>query len=156
MAPIKDDKVKAITNGTVIDHIPHSKAELLVKIFNLSGNYTYLVGSGLRSDKVPGGKKDIIKIEDKELSQEETSILALFAPDVTVSIIRDKEVFDKVKIQLPEKIHNLIICNNSKCITRIDKETETEFSVIQRIDGIFLRCKYCEKEYPIEELQINL
>ncbi|MDD4289749.1 MAG: aspartate carbamoyltransferase regulatory subunit [Patescibacteria group bacterium] len=153
---MKDDKVKAIINGTVIDHIPHGKSELLVKIFYLSANYTYLVGSGLKSDKVLSGKKDIIKIEDRELSQEETNILSLLAPGVTVSIIRDKEVCDKVKIQLPKTILNLIICNNSKCITSIDKETETEFIVIQRQDGVFLQCKYCEKEYPIEELQINL
>ncbi|HNV96696.1 MAG TPA: aspartate carbamoyltransferase regulatory subunit [bacterium] len=153
---MKDDKVKAITNGTVIDHIPYGKAELLVKILYLSGNYNYLIGSGLKSSKVFGEKKDIIKIEDRELSQKETSILALLAPNVTVSIIRDKEVCDKIKIQLPTTIRNLIVCNNSKCITRIDKETETEFIVIQKQDGIFLQCKYCEKEYPIEELQINL
>lgn len=153
---MKDFKVEAIIDGTVIDHIPDGKAIVLIKIFRLNGKYCYLTGSGLTSKKSPNGKKDIIKIEGKEFSQEEINILALIAPNVTVSIIRDKKIINKMPVKLPERVSDVIVCNNPKCITNNDKYCKTEFVIVKRGDKVFLKCKYCEKEYSIEDLKILL
>lgn len=151
---MKDEKVTAITTGSVFDHIPFGKAITLIKLFGLNGKYPYLMGSGLKSEKSPNSKKDIIKIEGKELTEEEINILSLIAPSVTVSIIRDGKVFRKMKTELPERVFGIIICNNPKCITSIDKNSPTEFIVIKRNDEIFLKCKYCNREYKIDDVKI--
>ncbi|MDD3284599.1 MAG: aspartate carbamoyltransferase regulatory subunit [Patescibacteria group bacterium] len=151
---MKDEKVTAIITGSVFDHIPFGKAVILIKLFGLNGKYPYLMGSGLKSEKSPDGKKDIIKIEGKELTEEEINILSLIAPSVTVSIIRDGKVFRKIKTELPERVSRIIICNNTKCITSIDKNSDTEFIITKRSGEIFLKCKYCGREYKIDDVKI--
>ena len=149
---MKQMKVDAIKNGTVIDHIPEGKALAVADILNLSGSNEVMIGINLNSKKV--GKKDIIKIENRELSQEEVNSIALIAPSATLTIIKDFEVIRKVKAEIPESIEGLISCPNPKCITNSEK-IKTKFKVTDK-NPLKVRCCYCEKKYLVDEVKIKI
>ncbi len=149
---MKQMKVDAIKNGTVIDHIPAGKALAVADILNLSGSNEVMVGINLNSKKV--GKKDLIKIENRELSQEEVNSIALVAPSATLTIIKDFEVIRKYKVEIPESIEGLIMCPNPKCITN-SEDIKTKFMVMDE-KHLKVRCCYCEKKYIVDEVKIKI
>ena len=149
---MKQLKVDAIKKGTVIDHIPAGKGMQVADIINISGDNEVLIGVNLHSKKV--GKKDIIKIENRELSQEEINSIALIAPEATLTIISDFDVIRKAKAEIPKSIEGLISCPNPKCITNSEK-IKTKFNVTDK-KPLQVRCYYCEKKYKIEEVKIKI
>jgi len=149
---MKQLKVDAIKNGTVIDHIPEGKALAVADILNLSGSNEVMIGINLNSRKV--GKKDIIKIENRELSQEEINSIALIAPEATLTIISDFEVIRKARAEIPKSIEGLISCPNPKCITNSER-IKTKFKVTDK-NPLKVRCYYCEKKYLVEEVRIKI
>ena len=94
----KKIKVNAFKNGTVIDHIAAGKVLKVIEILNLTGNDSVMMGMNLSSNKI--GKKDIIKIENRELSQEEANSIALISPKATLIIIKDFEVVNFTEMEL--------------------------------------------------------
>ena len=97
-------------------------------------------------------RKDIVKIENRELDHEELNQIALIAPKATINIIRDFKPIKKDKIVLPEKITSIIKCTNPKCITNYENEPITPiFNVIQTYPPI-VRCHYCEKLIKTEDI----
>ncbi len=108
-------KVDAIHNGTVIDHIPAGRVQRVLAI--LKPRATDIVMMGMNFPSKAMKKKDIIKIEGRELTQNEVNRIALIAPRAKVSIIRDFKVFQKSKVEIPELIEGLVACPNPKCIT---------------------------------------
>lgn len=63
----REYKVFKIQDGTVIDHIPHWKALQVVELLGLRDRVSLVtIGIGLNSDKM--GKKDLLKIEGRELT----------------------------------------------------------------------------------------
>ncbi len=149
---MKQMKVDAIKNGTVIDHIPAGKALAVADILNLSGSNEVMIGINLNSKKV--GKKDLIKIENRELSQEEVNSIALIAPSATLTIIKDFEVIRKYKVEIPESIEGLIKCPNPKCVTN-SEDIKTKFMVTDE-KPLKVRCCYCEKKYLVDEVKIKI
>jgi len=75
MSQVKTIKVNAIKNGTVIDHIAAGKILKVIDILNLTGDNSVMIGMNLSSNKI--GKKDIIKIENRELTKKLLIILKL-------------------------------------------------------------------------------
>jgi aspartate carbamoyltransferase regulatory subunit len=100
-------KVYTIENGTVIDHIPTPLALKVIRILGLECEGIMTVGIGFRSEKQPGGK-DILKVENRELSHDETDKIALIAPDATINIIKDGEVLEKRQITLPSEVRDIL------------------------------------------------
>lgn len=149
---MKQLKVDAIKNGTVIDHIPAGKGMQVADLINISGENIVMIGLSLHSKKV--GKKDIIKIENRELSQEEINSIALIAPSATITIIKDFEVIRKATAEIPESIEGLILCPNPKCITN-SEIIKTKFKVTDE-KPLKVRCCYCEKKYSVEEVKIKI
>ncbi len=149
---MKQMKVDAIKNGTVIDHIPAGKGMQVADIINISGENEVLIGVNLHSKKLD--KKDIIKIENRELSQEEINSIALIAPEATLTIIKDFETIRKAKAEIPKSIEGLICCSNPKCITN-SEQIKTKFKVTDR-NPLKVRCCYCEKKYLVEEVKIKI
>lgn len=149
---MKDDKIRSIKNGTVIDHIPSGLGTLIVKLLKLNGESSFFLGHYLKSSKI--GKKDILKIEDRELTQNEINILAIIAPKATISIIRNSEVSRKIYPELPENINGFVICPNERCVTN-HEEMETTFIPFLKDETVFLRCKYCEKIYELKDVRIK-
>ena len=89
---MKELKVKGIENGTVIDHIPGGRAMRALQILSSNGTTT-LIAMNVGSNKL--GKKDVLKIENKHLSVEETNKISLIAPTATINIINDYKVVEK-------------------------------------------------------------
>lgn len=149
---MKQLKVDAIKNGTVIDHIPAGKGMQVADLINISGKNIVMIGLSLHSKKV--GKKDIIKIENRELTQDEVNSIALIAPSATITIIKDFEVIRKAIAEIPESIEGLILCPNPKCITNSEK-IKTKFKVTDK-NPLKVRCCYCEKKYLVDDVKIKI
>ena len=145
-------KVDPIKNGTVIDHITAGKALQVAEILNIpNSEREIMIGVNLISRKM--GKKDIIKIENRELSKEEAGSIALISPTATLIVIRDYKVINKFGIDIPEEIHQHVICPNTACITNIEA-VETRFELAGKTP-IEVRCSYCEKKYFIDEVKFR-
>jgi len=110
-------RVTAIQNGTVIDHIPSGKAITVLEMLNINQHTSVPVSMVMNVPSSKMGTKDIIKVEDRELTQEELNRLALVAPDAHVAIIRAYSVAEKMTIQLGEEVYNVARCTFSNCIT---------------------------------------
>ena len=149
---MKQLKVDAIRNGTVIDHITAGKVLKVADILNLQGMDLVMIGMNLASKKL--GKKDILKIENRELSGEEVNSIALIAPNASLIIIKDYNVVKKVHLKIPEYIENLIVCPNPKCITSLE-EIKSKFQITSG-KPVKVRCVYCEKKYSIDEVKIRI
>ena len=63
-------KIKAIENGTVIDHITANKALYILKILGLPDDETKNVTIAMNISSNEIGRKDILKIENRELDAE--------------------------------------------------------------------------------------
>lgn len=140
----KELKVAALRNGTVIDHIPSDKLFQVVSILQLKiYNHPMTVGNNFDSKRM--GTKGIIKISDRFLAEDETSKIALIAPNAKINIIKEYQVIEKRNLVLGDEIYDVMHCANPVCITN-HQAVATCFRVIQDEDGIRLRCKYCERE----------
>ena len=94
-------KVEAIKNGTVIDHIPANIGIKVLKLFDMhNSNQRVTIGLNLPSSALGG--KDLLKIENVFVTEEQASKLALYAPHATVNQIEDYEVVKKLPLELPE------------------------------------------------------
>ena len=138
-------QVEAICIGTVIDHIPAGQGiKILKQLQLLSGDLRITVGFNLPSKEL--GFKDIIKIENKVLSENEINQLSIFAPAATINIINDYTVTGKAKMAVPDVLAGVFECPNSNCITH-NEPVNTLFYVRQHKEHTQLRCKYCEKNF---------
>lgn len=145
-------KIKAIENGTVIDHITANKSLHILKILGLPDTETKNVTIAMNVTSSEIGRKDILKIENRELDHEELNQIALIAPKATINIIRNFEPIKKDKIILPDKINSIIKCTNPKCITNFENEPITPiFNVINKYPPI-VRCHYCDKLIKTEDI----
>ncbi len=66
------------------------------------------------------GRKDLIKIENTFLTDEQVNQLALYAPQATVNRIDNYDVVGKSRPSLPERINNVLVCPNSNCISHAE------------------------------------
>lgn len=136
--------VSAISNGTVIDHIPTESVFQVIRILGLDKTHRQVYfGTNLESKKY--GLKGIIKISDKFFEKDEINKIALVAPSATLIVIKDYEVVYKSDVKIPERIEKIVKCFNPNCITN-KEQVETHFRVIYGDDGSMkLSCRYCEK-----------
>ena len=133
--------IDEIKNGIVIDHI---KAGLGIRIFNWLGldkaQYTVAFVANATSEKC--GRKDVIKI-DNNISIN-LDVLGLIDPNITVNIIENERVTKKIKLQLPEKVENVISCKNPRCISSTEKYLTHVFH-LENPDLRTYRCEYCDE-----------
>ena len=133
-------RVSKIKSGTVIDHISGGQALNVLAILGIDGERgeTVSVGMNVPSDRL--GRKDIVKVEGRELSQNEVDVLSLIAPAATINIVRDFDVIDKARVERPESVRGVLECPNRNCVTTENEPIKTLFEVLD--DGV--RCAYCE------------
>ena len=145
-------EVRAIENGTVIDHIPADSLFKVISILDLdkADKNTITFGTNLKSSKL--GLKAIIKISNKYFEQDDINRIALVAPEAKLNIIKGFTVIEKKKVEIPDEIRTIVKCMNPMCITNNDKVT-TKFRVISK-NKIALKCHYCEKITDNEHLEI--
>ena len=132
-------RVSKIRNGTVIDHVTAGQALNVLAILGIDGESGESVSIGMNVPSGRLGHKDILKIEERELSQSEVDVLSLIAPEATINIVREYEVIEKNRVERPEQVVGVLSCPNHNCITNADEPVESKFRVIS--EG--LRCTYC-------------
>lgn len=141
--------VEAISNGTVVDHIPPAATLKVAQLLGTSTDQIF-VGMNLRSAR--SGRKGVVKIAGRELDQRTLSCLALLAPGATVSIIRNYEVAGKVQVPVPERFEGVAKCANPNCVTTHERWT-TRFTVVSK-EPLTVRCIYCERSFLASELSL--
>ena len=88
-------KLYAIKEGTVIDHIPARQALKVISVLGINQDDS-IVGLGINFQSGKMGKKDIVKIENKHITKEELNKIALFAPNATINRISNYKVAEKL------------------------------------------------------------
>ncbi len=132
--------IDSIKNGIVIDHITAGKGMEIYKLLGLDSlDCSVALIKNVGSRKM--GKKDIIKIDSD--FDVDTDILGFVDPDVTVNIIKDGKIAEKKTIGLPERLNNVLICKNPRCISATEQELPQIFKLTDRERRIY-RCIYCE------------
>lgn len=146
--------VSAIKNGTVIDHITHGQALRIIPLLGLATDGNRItIGLNLPSKRL--GSKDLIKIENRILTEEEANEIVVFSPSATINVIQNFKVFKKYSTRLPEAMKKVFICGNPTCITRAEA-VESYFHISEQGKQIKLTCHYCEKIFDRDQLKVNL
>jgi len=109
-----------------------------------------LIGFNLSSKKL--GRKGILKIEGKLLTQEEVNKISLIAPDATVNIIKGSEVVKKFKVAIPDSIEEFLKCFNPNCVSN-HQNIQSRFHVINK-NPIRIRCHYCERHMGEDDIEL--
>lgn len=133
-------RVSKIQNGTVIDHVPGGQALKVLAILGIDGSGGEAVSIGMNVPSEKLGRKDIVKVEGHELSQNEVDVISLIAPEASINIIRDFDVVEKSRVVRPNSVTDVLVCPNRNCITTRDEPIGSEFEVLA--DGV--RCVYCD------------
>lgn len=134
--------VKKIKNGTVIDHISAGYALDVLKILKITGREEHTVSVVMNVPSKEVGRKDIVKIENWELRPRDVDKIALVAPRATINIIRDYDVADKKKVNLPRIIKGIVKCNNPTCVSNSREPIESMFHVGD-FESLSIHCHYC-------------
>ena len=132
--------VSPIRNGTVIDHIRQGEALNVLKILGITGSTQMCLSIATNVSSGRVGKKDIVKIENRELAKDEVDRIALIAPRATINIIRDYEVVEKKGVEIPSLLIGVVRCTNPGCISNTNEPIESKFEVLP--EG--LHCLYCD------------
>lgn len=146
--------VRRIREGTVIDHIEGGKGLQVLNALRIDGGDGSLITIALN---VPSGKfkkKDIIKVEDKFLKDDDTNKLAVIAPKATINIIKDYKLVEKRRVALPNEIDRIFRCTNPDCITNSTEYIESVMDVVD-VEGRVLKCRYCSRVLDVNRLKYN-
>lgn len=132
-------KIRPIEDGTVIDHIPRGQSLNVLRVLGVDTSTRDVVSVAMNVPSEAMGRKDIVKVEDREIGSKEADIIALIAPDATVNVVRDFDVSEKYDVSMPDEIRGVLDCPNPNCVTNTREPVETVFDVL---DGE-IRCEYC-------------
>lgn len=141
-------KINSISNGIVIDHI---KAGVGIKIFNYLGldKADFTVALIMNAPSIKLGRKDLIKIEN--VMDIDFTVLGLIDPNITIDIIENESIKEKIKLRLPERVDDVIKCKNPRCVTSIEKYIPHVFYLVDEEKGEY-RCEYCDEIYTLSEV----
>jgi len=136
-------KVQRIEHGTVIDHILPGMAFDVLRVLGIDNDKTMSIL--LNSHSVKGGKKDILKIEDVELTGEEANRVALVSPHATINFIEGGKVVRKFRAEAPRVVRGILSCSNPNCISNQNEPVVSEFARGPEEDYRYV-CAYCERD----------
>ena len=132
--------VDSIRDGIVIDHIAAGNG---MKLYRLLGLEELDVPVAMITNVVSAkrGRKDIIKIDaaiDVDLDT-----IGYVDPGATVNIIRNGEIKQKKRIEMPRQLVNVLRCKNPRCITSCEQELDQIFRLTDKARKEY-RCAWCE------------
>ncbi len=132
--------IDSIKNGYVIDHIQAGKGMQIYEVLHLNElDCQVAIITNAKSQKT--GKKDIIKIDKKIDINLDT--LGFIDHNITVNVVENDKIIEKRKLNLPEKVVNVVKCNNPRCITSVEKDLDQIFILTDKEKEVY-RCRYCE------------
>ncbi|OYT33370.1 aspartate carbamoyltransferase regulatory subunit [Archaeoglobales archaeon ex4484_92] len=139
--------VSKIKYGTVIDHINAGKALLVLKILGIDENTNETVSMAMNVPSKKMGKKDIVKVEGKYISEEELNKIALISPRATINLIKDYEIKKKFNVKPPKIVEGILNCPNRLCITNSGKEPiNSRFYIKIEQEKVVAWCHYCGRK----------
>ena len=134
--------IDSIKDGFVIDHITAGKGIRICELLGLD-KLDCPVAIIMNAGSKKMGKKDIIKIDGEvPLSLE---VIGYADPKVTVNVIKDSQLTEKLTISMPETLTNVIFCKNPRCITSVEQEINHIFKLTDKEENVY-RCIYCESK----------
>jgi aspartate carbamoyltransferase regulatory subunit len=135
-------KVNSINCGIVIDHITAGKGmKIFEKLKLAEADFPVVLLINVFSNK--HGKKDIIKIENK--IDLDLTMLGLIDPTLTVNIIENDEIVNKMQVSIPKEVQGMFKCKNPRCISNFDDYVTPKFALAHKNGKIRYRCSYCEE-----------
>jgi aspartate carbamoyltransferase regulatory subunit len=136
-------KVEKIEHGTVIDHIIAGRAFDVIRVLGLGNDRSMSILVNSHSRK--GGTKDILKIENVELSDQEANLVALVSPAATINIIANGSVVKKFNVEAPRVVKGILSCSNPNCISNQQEPVTSEFHLGRDVQHRYI-CAYCERD----------
>lgn len=138
--------VRKIEQGTVIDHIPAWKSELVLKVLRLdrpgrkNAEVSVAILENVSSRAL--GRKDVVKVDRWRIGESEADIVCLIFPTVTINYISNWKV-SKYPPRVPDKIEGRIKCPELSCISNAAREPLTTRFLTLKEDRL-LKCGYCD------------
>lgn len=134
--------IGSIKNGMVIDHITTGRSTELYDLLGLEkAECEVALIKNARSVKM--GRKDIIKINGE--FPVDVNVIAYVDPHATINIIKDGVLVEKKALQTPQRLVNVVKCQNPRCITSTEQELDHVFVLTEPENGVY-RCIYCEAQ----------
>ena len=146
--------VRRIKEGTVIDHIDEGKGLQVLDALRIDGKDGSLITVALNVPSGKSKKKDIIKVENKFLKDDDTNKIAIIASKATINIIKNYKLIEKRRVSLPNEIDRIFRCTNPDCITNSTEHIESVMDLIDK-DGMILKCRYCARILDVNEIKYN-
>lgn len=138
-------EINSIANGIVIDHLRAGSGVRILRHLKIdNGHDTVAFIMNAISEK--HGRKDLIKLENIE--NVDLTALGLIDHTATVNIIKNHKIVDKIKLSLPEKVTDVIICKNPRCVTSLEAVPHV-FRLAD--DSGKYRCEYCDDIVKADE-----
>lgn len=149
-------RIVKIKDGTVIDHISAGHALEVLGIIGLTGKEGNVLTIAMNISSSRIERKDIVKVEDRILEDEEVARIALVAPNATINVIEDYKVVKKTRVQLPSTITDVVRCPNTRCVTNKEREPiHAKYQVVSQ-KPIRLKCLYCWNHIEEEDIVAQL
>ena len=134
--------IDGVTTGIVLDHIKAGKSMEIYNLLHLDRlDCSVAIIQNVESAKYV--KKDIIKIDS--MIDLDVDILGYVDPHITVNRVVNGKLDKKDHLKLPEKLENVIQCQNPRCITSVEREIPHIFYLADEEKGKY-RCSYCDVE----------
>jgi len=138
--------INSISRGIVIDHI---KPGYGIKIFQYlkldKADFTVALIMNAISKK--NGRKDIIKIENE--IDIDLAMLGFMDANITVNIIQDEVITEKINLSLPDRVEGIIECKNPRCVTSNERGIVHKFVLVDEEKASY-KCEYCDHIYSWE------
>ncbi len=132
--------IDSIQNGVVIDHITAGNGMRLYSLLGLDAlDVSVAIIKNVASGKM--GKKDIIKVD--AAIPLDFQVVGYVDPGATVNVIREGRVVEKLSVELPDRLTDVLRCYNPRCITTTEQELKQIFKLTDREKRVY-RCIYCE------------
>ncbi|MBQ6206015.1 MAG: aspartate carbamoyltransferase regulatory subunit [Oscillospiraceae bacterium] len=129
-----------VQNGVVLDHIQAGKSMAIYRYLHLDAlDCPVAMIQNARSAHM--GKKDIIKIDTP--MEIDLDVLGYLDANITVNVIRDGKLAEKKRVELPQKLVNVIRCRNPRCITTAEEQLDAIFLLSDPARHTY-RCAYCD------------
>jgi aspartate carbamoyltransferase regulatory subunit len=150
--------ISRITNGTVIDHIRPGYVMLVLRILGYTEvvNDKTRLATNVKSRKY--GTKDILMLDERYLTENQISKIAIISRRATVNIIRNG-ILEKRRVEAPDEAVNVFVCY-SNCASYDPHQRAhlpTRFKKVASEDGdLRYRCYYCRSVIEEQDFMDHL
>ncbi|MDA4136620.1 MAG: aspartate carbamoyltransferase regulatory subunit [Thaumarchaeota archaeon] len=148
--------VQKISDGTVIDHVSAGKSLSVLRLLGNPQNRGVTVALVMNVGSSKMGRKDILKVEGVELTDEQVQKLALIAPRASVVIIRSYRVAEKKNAVPPTAVVGILSCTGATCISVREKDSVSSIFSLVNSSPLAYRCKFCGRVLAEQEISAQL